>query len=192
MPYLLTSHALQSSSESNTNALANSIDGDINTCFETNTETNPWWIIDLEREYIVSSIVLTTSQGQTDRVKTDPPNYVIMCNLYACVWAIIFAVNSLHILKQNKLVAYRFKTALSSFEVSVGQQAASDVTGLDAAYTLCHDYSGTVQAGVIETIACDESHQARYVALIKRASGVTLHFCELEVIGGPGKPKKRK
>ena len=65
MSYLLTSQDVQSSSESNTNALATSIDGNISTCFETNTETNPWWMIDLEREYTVFSIVLTTSQDQT-------------------------------------------------------------------------------------------------------------------------------
>ena len=65
MSYLLTSQDVQSSSESDTNALATSIDGNISTCFETNTETNPWWMIDLEREYTVFSIVLTTSQDQT-------------------------------------------------------------------------------------------------------------------------------
>ena len=80
------------------------------------------------------------------------------------------------------------ETALSSFDVLVGQHAASDVTGLDAAYTTCHSYSGSIQAGVIEMIDCDESHQARYVAIIKRASDVILHFCEVEVVGVPGKP----
>ena len=79
---------------------------------------------------------------------------------------------------------YVWKTALSSFDVLVGQHAASDVTGLDAAFTLCHSYSGSTQVGAIEKIDCDnDSHQARYVAIIKRASDVILHFCELEVVG---------
>ena len=63
--YLLTSHEVQSSSEAEINALETSVDGDVNTCFMTTTETNPWWIIDLETEYIVTSIVLTISQDQT-------------------------------------------------------------------------------------------------------------------------------
>ena len=77
------------------------------------------------------------------------------------------------------------KTALASFDVLVGQYAASDATGLDA-FTECHSYSGSTQAGVIEIINCDEAHQARYVAIIKRASDVTIHFCELEVVSAPG------
>ena len=65
MSYLLTSEEVQSSSEAQSGVLENSIDADISTCFITNTETDPWWIIDLEMDYIVSSIVLTTSQDQT-------------------------------------------------------------------------------------------------------------------------------
>ena len=65
MPHLLTSPAVQSSSETEINTLQTSVDGDINTCFTTATETDPWWIIDLGTEYLVSSIVLATSQDQT-------------------------------------------------------------------------------------------------------------------------------
>ena len=64
MPHLLTSPAVQSSSETEINTLQTSVDGDINTCFTTATETDPWWIIDLGTEYLVSSIVLATSQDQ--------------------------------------------------------------------------------------------------------------------------------
>ena len=79
------------------------------------------------------------------------------------------------------------KIALASFDVLVGQHAAADVTGLDA-FTLCHDYSGSTQAGATETIDCDDdSLQGRYVAIIRRASDVTLHFCEIEIVGVPGK-----
>ena len=65
MSYLLTSEEVQSSSEAQSGVLENGIDADISTCFITNTETDPWWIIDLEMDYIVSSIVLTTAQDQT-------------------------------------------------------------------------------------------------------------------------------
>ena len=63
---LLTTPAVQSSSEaSDTNALQNSVDGDINTCFTTDTETDPWWIVDLGAEHVVTGITLATSQDQT-------------------------------------------------------------------------------------------------------------------------------
>ena len=82
-------------------------------------------------------------------------------------------------------------TALSSFDVLVGQHAASDGTGLDvAAFTLCHRYNRSAPQGEIEKIDCDDddaTRQGRYVAVIKRGSDVILHFCELEVIGSPGK-----
>ena len=65
LSYLLTSPAVRSSSEGDTSALQNSVDGDINTCFATDTETDPWWIVDLGTEYVVSGITLATSQDQT-------------------------------------------------------------------------------------------------------------------------------
>ena len=78
------------------------------------------------------------------------------------------------------------ETALASFEVLVGQHAASDVTGLDT-YTRCHHHSGSIPAGATEKIDCDDdSLQGRYVAVIKRDSDVTLEFCELEVATAPG------
>ena len=42
-----------------------SVDGDINTCFTTARETNPWWIVDLGAEYVVYGITIATSQDQT-------------------------------------------------------------------------------------------------------------------------------
>ena len=63
--HLLTSPTVQSSSEDETSDLQNSVDGDINTCFTTDTETDPWWIVDLGAEYEVSGITLATSQDQT-------------------------------------------------------------------------------------------------------------------------------
>ena len=65
--HLLTSPAaaVQSSSESETNTLQNSVDGDISTCFTTVTETDPWWMVDLGTEHTVSAIALATSQDQT-------------------------------------------------------------------------------------------------------------------------------
>ena len=78
-------------------------------------------------------------------------------------------------------------TGLASFDVLVGQLAASDVTGLDA-FTLCHHYSGSLPAAeYIAEIPCDDgSHQARYVAVIRRGTDVTLQFCELEVVATSG------
>ena len=80
------------------------------------------------------------------------------------------------------------KTALADFDVLVGQHAASDVTGLDAAFTLCHGYSGSLPAaGSVAEITCDDStHRGRYVAVIGRGTDVTLHFCELEVVAAAG------
>ena len=65
--HLLTSPAaaVQSSSESETNTLENSVDGDISTCFTTVTETDPWWMVDLGTEHTVSAIALATTQDQT-------------------------------------------------------------------------------------------------------------------------------
>ena len=65
MSHLLTSRAVQSSSEDETSDLQNSVDGDINTCFTTDTETDPWWIVDLGEEHVVTGITLATSQDHT-------------------------------------------------------------------------------------------------------------------------------
>ena len=87
------------------------------------------------------------------------------------------------------------ETALtgSGLDVLLGQHAASDVTGVDDAFTLCHRYGGgaTSQvAGEPEKIDCDvaASHvnNTRYVALVRRGTDVTLQFCELEVLAVSG------
>ena len=77
----------------------------------------------------------------------------------------------------------------------LGQHAASDVTGLDDAFTLCHRYGGggaasQVAAGEPEKIDCEAAashvNNTRYVALVRRGTDVTLQFCELEVLAVSG------
>ena len=80
------------------------------------------------------------------------------------------------------------ETVLASFDVLVGQHAASNVTSLDAAFTLCHHYGGSLPSGnsTVAIICDDDSQRGRYVAVIRRGNDVTLAFCELEVVAAPG------
>ena len=80
------------------------------------------------------------------------------------------------------------ETALARFDVLIGQHAASDVTSLDAAFTLCHHYGGSLPSAnyTVAIICDDDSQRGRYVAVIRRGTDVTLAFCELEVTVAPG------
>ena len=53
------------SSEAEANSAQNSTDDDTATCFATMTENNPWWIVDLEGEYTLYRIDLTTTDGHS-------------------------------------------------------------------------------------------------------------------------------
>ena len=77
------------------------------------------------------------------------------------------------------------ETVLADFEVLLGYNAAYDVTDLDS-YTLCHHFTGATEAGATMSINCDVRQQARYVAIVKRASDVKLHFCEISVLSTIG------
>ena len=58
------------SSEAVIGTLANSVDGDTDTCVATMMEANPWWMVDLGAEYTVSGITLTTTNSLSGTVPT--------------------------------------------------------------------------------------------------------------------------
>ena len=79
------------------------------------------------------------------------------------------------------------ETVTTSFDVLLGQHAASDVTGLDA-FTLCHRYDGSSPAGqsTVEIYCDGDSLRGRYLAIVRRDANVALQFCELEIVTAPG------
>ena len=79
------------------------------------------------------------------------------------------------------------ETVTTSFDVLLGQHAASDVTGLDA-FTLCHRYKGSSPAGesTVEIYCDGDSLRGRYLAIVRRDANVALQFCELEVVTASG------
>ena len=50
---------MSTSSEAVANSSLNSVDDDTDTCFATMTESNPWWVVDLEQNYTITSVVIT-------------------------------------------------------------------------------------------------------------------------------------
>ena len=58
------------SSEAEIGTIANSVDGDTDTCVATTMEANPWWMVDLSAEYTVSGITLTTTNSLSGAVPT--------------------------------------------------------------------------------------------------------------------------
>ena len=75
--------------------------------------------------------------------------------------------------------------ALGGFQVLTGNTAASDVTDFNS-FAQCKNFTGDAPAGQSLTISCDVTNLARYVAIVRRASDVKLHFCEIEVLTALG------
>ena len=74
---------------------------------------------------------------------------------------------------------------LGGFHILTGSTAAYDVTDLDS-FDQCKHYTDDTLVGESLTISCDVTRLARYVAIIRRASDVRLHFCEVEVLAALG------
>ena len=68
------------SSEAVIGTLANSVDGDTDTCVATMMEANPWWMVDLGAEYTVSGITLTTTNSLAGAVQTSSVDAMTMCS----------------------------------------------------------------------------------------------------------------
>ena len=77
------------------------------------------------------------------------------------------------------------ESPLGGFQILTGNTAASDVTDLDA-FDQCKNYTADAPVGQTLNVACDVTRLARYVAIVRRASDVKLHFCEVEVLGAVG------
>ena len=59
---------VSTNSEAVANSSLSSVDDDTDTCFATMTESNPWWMVDLAREYTLVGVELTTTDGQSGGV----------------------------------------------------------------------------------------------------------------------------
>ena len=75
------------------------------------------------------------------------------------------------------------ESPLGGFHVLTGSTPVSDVSDLDS-FDQCKHYTDDTFVGESLTITCDVIRLARYVAIVRRQSGVKLHFCDLEVLAG--------
>ena len=75
------------------------------------------------------------------------------------------------------------ESPLGGFHVLTGSSAVSDVADLDS-FDQCNHYADDTLVGESLTITCDVALLARYVAIVRRQSGVKLHFCDVEVLAG--------